>query len=96
MYILVIIFNFTQILRKEVDSLVENDTQTFPRCFLFIYGKISSSCRLKIKGLCASGQESSEFNLATPTVSDYKFRVLNVDQQDSGVHEISKLQIEND
>ena len=87
---------FTQILRTEVDFLVENDTQTFPRCFLHIYEKISSSCRLKVNGLCASGQESSEFNLATPTISDCKFRVHNVDQQDSGVHKISKLQIEND
>ena len=60
-------------------SLVENEYLTyFPRCLLLINGKLSvTSSRLKVNGLCGIEKESSEFNLAFPTESGYKFEVYD-------------------
>ena len=61
-------------------------------CFLHVYERISSPCRLKIDGLYTSGQESSEFDLASPaTICDKKFQIHGDDQQDSHVVKISRF-----
>ena len=50
----------------------------FPRCLLFIYGKLpSTSSRLRVNGLCGIAKESSEFNLAFPTKFGYRFEVYD-------------------
>lgn len=61
------------------DSLVENEYVTkFPRCLLIINGKLSiTSSRLKVNGLCGVAKESSEFNLAFPTESGYRFELYD-------------------
>ena len=59
--------------------MVVNDEEheiCFPLCFIYIIGKLSaSSSKLKVDGLCCVGQESSEFNLASPTENNYKFEI---------------------
>ena len=58
-----------------------------------------SPCRLAIKGLHVTGQESSEYDIASlSTVSDSKFQVHVDDPQDSHVDKISMfhLSLSND
>ena len=51
---------------------------------------------MKINGICASGKESSEFNLASPTSPDFKFEAHNHNSEDSdAIETISKLHFKN-
>ena len=66
-------FIFSQISKQKVDRLAikppegdthsksNNDTtvENFPICCLYGYNKVTSPCRLAIKGLNVTGQESS-------------------------------------
>ena len=68
--------------------------ETFPRCFLHIYEYISSISRMKINGIHASKRESSEFNLASPTSSDFEFEVHVQNSEDSkAIETMSKLRL---
>ena len=68
------------------NSVVEN----FPRCLFLIHEKISSSCKLIVNGIQASEENSSEFNLASPASSEYKFEVHDHYSEDPGIVETCK------
>ena len=77
-------------LTKNNDTTVEN----FPRCFLRVYEKLSPPCRLQIKGLHVSGQEYSDFDLASSTTaSSNKYQGSDDGQQDTHVDIISMFYI---
>ena len=79
------------------DKYTESDDDTvvedFPKCLFLIYDKVSLTSRLVVNGIRASGEESSEFNLASPTLSNYKFKVHDHYSKDPCIVKISKLQI---
>ena len=78
--------------KSDYDAAVEN----FPMCCLYVYEKITSPCRLKIKGLHVSGQETSEYDLASlTTVSSNRFQVHPDGQQDSHIDKISMLHLQS-
>ena len=74
------------------DGSVENEYLTsFSRCVLLINGKLSlTSSRLRVNGLRGIAQESTEFNLAFPTESGYRFEVY--DHIDPNIIRKSKMQ----
>ena len=97
-------FIFLQISKQKVDRLAirppegnthsksNNDStvENFPICCLYGYNKMTSPCRLAIKGLHVTGQESSEYDIASLSrVSDSKFQVHVDESQDSHVDKIS-------
>ena len=99
---------FSQISKQKVDRLAikppEGDThsksnddtavENFPICCLYGNDKMPSPCRLAIKGLHVTGQESSEYDIASlSTVTDSKFQVHDDDSQDSHVDKISMFHL---
>ena len=68
------------------DTVVES----FPRCFFFVHEIIPSPSNFKVNEVHASGEESSEFNLASPTTSDYKFEVHDHYSEDPDMIDISE------
>ena len=59
--------------------------ECFPKCYFLIHERILSPSKLLVKGICVRGEESSEFNLVSPTSSDCKFEVYDHYLEDPGI-----------